>query len=117
MAIGLAEPSQANETQPDGVIVTIDMVIKPELAEAVCAGIPSMFTETVTFKGFHSIRVVRHKDAGNRLLIVEHWDTEDDYKAYQAWRNRDGALDRARENLLSIKADIWPALVGSAAAA
>jgi quinol monooxygenase YgiN len=99
----------------DGVIITIDMVIRPELAEAVCASIPGMFEETVKFKGFHSIRVVRHKDAPNRLLIVEHWDAEEDYKAYQAWRNRDGALDRARENLLSLEANVWPALVGFAA--
>jgi quinol monooxygenase YgiN len=99
----------------DGVIITVDMVIKPELAEAVCASIPAMFEDTVKFKGFHSIRVVRHQDQPNRLLIVEHWDAEDDYKAYQAWRNRDGGLDQARAHLLSIKADVWPALVGFAA--
>jgi quinol monooxygenase YgiN len=99
----------------DGVIITIDMVIKPELAEAVRASIPGMFEATVKFKGFHSIRVVQHQDQPNRLLIVEHWDAEDDYKAYQSWRNRDGELDRAREHLLSIKADVWPSLVGFAA--
>jgi heme-degrading monooxygenase HmoA len=100
---------------PDGVIITIDMVIKPEFAEAVCTGIPTMFAETVTFKGFRSIRVVRHKGAPNRLLIVEHWDTEDNYQAYQSWRNRDGAVDQSLENLSSFKVDIWPALVGFAA--
>ncbi|WP_297493620.1 putative quinol monooxygenase [Acidocella sp.] len=99
----------------DGVIITIDMVIKPELAEAVCAGIPGMFTLTVTFKGFRSIRVVRHKDAANHLLIVEHWDAEEDYRAYEAWRNRDGEMDRAREHLLSLKAEVWPGLIGFAA--
>ena len=99
----------------DGVILTIDMVIKPELAEAVCAGIPAMFDDTKKFNGFRSIRVVRHQHQPNRLLIVEHWDTEDDYNAYQNWRNRDGELNRAREHLLSIKTDIWPALVGFAA--
>ena len=101
---------------PDGVIITIDMVIKPELAEAVCAGIPAMFADTVNFKGFRSIRVVRHQGQPNRLLIVEHWDAEDDYKSYQNWRNRDGVLDTAREHLLSIKTDVWPSLVGFAAA-
>jgi quinol monooxygenase YgiN len=99
----------------DGVILTIDMVIKPELAAAVCAGIPAMFEATVRFKGFRSIRVVRHQDQPNRLLIVEHWDAEEDYKAYQDWRNRDGELDRAREHLLSIETNVWPSLVGVAA--
>lgn len=98
-----------------GVIITIDMVIKPELAEVVCAGIPAMFDATVTFKGFRSIRVVRHQHAPNHLLIVEHWDTEDDYQAYHRWRNRDGELDRAEEALLSLRTDVWPGLIGCAA--
>jgi quinol monooxygenase YgiN len=99
----------------DGVIITIDMVIKPELADMVCAGIPAMFEETVKFAGFHSIRVVRHQGQPNRLLIVEHWDREEDYNAYHHWRNRYGELDQAQENLLSIKTDVWPSLVGLAA--
>jgi quinol monooxygenase YgiN len=99
----------------DGVIITIDMVIKPELADIVCAGIPAMFAETVKFAGFHSIRVVRHQAQPNRLLIVEHWDREEDYNAYHQWRNRHGELDRAEENLLSIKTEIWPSQVGFAA--
>lgn len=99
----------------DGIIITIDMVIKPELADAVRASIPAMFTDTVNFTGFRSIRVVQHKAEPGRLLVVEHWDAEEHYRAYQNWRNRDGALDRAVENLISIRTDIWPVLVGQAA--
>lgn len=100
---------------PDGVIITIEMVIKPDVAAAVRESIPAMFTETVKFKGFRSIRVVQHQNEPDRLLIVEHWDEEADYKTYQEWRNRDGELDRARESLLSLKADVWPGLIGFAA--
>jgi quinol monooxygenase YgiN len=99
----------------DGVIITLHMIIKPELVEAVCASIPGMFGETVKFKGFRSIRVVRHQSEPNHLLVVEHWDAEDDYKAYQAWRNRDGAMDKARDSLISLQADVWPGLIGFAA--
>jgi len=99
----------------EGVIITVEMVIKPELAEAVSASIPAMFEDTVKFKGFRSIRVVAHQEQKNRLLIVEHWDAAEDYKAYHDWRNRDGALDRASDGLLSLKTDIWPSLVGFAA--
>ena len=93
----------------DGVIITIDMTIKPELAEAVCGGIPAMFAETRRFSGFRAIRAVRHGTEPNRLLIIEHWDHEQDYQAYFAWRNRDGAMDAARAHLLSITTEIWPA--------
>ena len=96
----------------DGIIITIDMVIKPELGEAVRAGIPAMMEDTPKFKGFRSIRVVQHEDDPNHLLIVEHWDTKEDYAAYNAFRNRDGGQDKAMTALLSYKNDAWPGLIG-----
>jgi quinol monooxygenase YgiN len=98
----------------DGVIITIDMVIEPGLAEQVIAGIPKMFDDTVRFAGFRSIRVVRHQHEPNHLLIVEHWDSEEHYKAYQSWRNRNGEMDAAMGHLLSYRYDVWPSLVGFA---
>ena len=97
-----------------GVIITIDMVIRPEVAEQVIAGIPKMFEDTVRFAGFRSIRVVRHQYRANHLLIVEHWDTEAHYQAYQAWRNRGGDMEAAMGQLQSYRNDVWPALVGAA---
>jgi quinol monooxygenase YgiN len=99
-----------------GVIITIDMVIKPDVAEQVIAGIPKMFEDTVRFAGFRSIRVVRHQHEPNHLMIVEHWDTESDYQAYQTWRNRDGEMDAAMGLLQSYRYDVWPSLVGFAEA-
>ena len=100
----------------DGVIITVEIVIKPELAEQVCESIPAMFDDTVTFPGFRSIRVVRNKEEPNRLLIVEHWDKEEQYHAYQAWRGERGDTDASQANLLSFRYSVWPRLVGSAEA-
>jgi quinol monooxygenase YgiN len=100
----------------DGVIITVEIVIKPELAEQVVASIPAMFDDTVTFPGFRSIRVVRHKEEPNRLLIMEHWDEEADYHAYQAFRRERGDTEANQGNLLSMSYSVWPALVGYAEA-
>ena len=99
----------------EGVIITVEIVIKPEVADAVCAGIPQMFADTVTFEGFRSIRVHRHKDQPNRVMIIEHWDREDQYQAYQDWRGED-AEKRAETfaQLESYEANVWPAFVGAA---
>lgn len=100
----------------DGVIITVEIVIKPELAEQVCASIPAMFDDTVTFKGFRSIRVLRHKDEPNRVLVLEHWDKEEHYHAYQAWRGERGDTEASQGNLLSFRYSVWPNLVGYAEA-
>lgn len=98
----------------DGVIVTIRIVIKPEFADAMCGAIPAMFQDTIKFKGFRSIRAVRQTEDTNRLLIIEHWDTEADYIAYRDWRNIEGGMQAAAANLVSMDMDIWPTLVGTA---
>jgi quinol monooxygenase YgiN len=100
----------------DGVLITIDMVIKPEVAAQVSAGIPKMFEDTARFAGFRSIRVVRHQHEPHHLLVVEHWDSEEHYRAYQTWRNRNGEMDTAMGHLLSYRCDVWPSLVGCAGA-
>ena len=100
----------------EGVTITIDMTIRPDMAEQVIAAIPAMFEDTARFPGFRSIRVVRHKDAANRLLIVERWDREEDYRAYQEWRNRDGAMDAAHQALEAYDMQVWAAEVGEAVA-
>src|SRR3546814_12930771 len=79
----------------DGVIITVDMVIKPEFSEAARSGIPAMLKDTARFKGLRSIRVVQHQHDPHHVLIVEHWDCEGDYKTYYAWRDRDGDMARA----------------------
>jgi quinol monooxygenase YgiN len=101
----------------EGVIITIEMVIKPELAEQVIAGIPALCKDTVSRPGFRKIRVVQNKDEPNRVLIMEHWDREEDYQAYQAWRRETSDMGAAMANLLSYKSDVWPGLVGAAVAA
>jgi quinol monooxygenase YgiN len=98
----------------EGVIITVDMVIKPEFAEQVAASIPAMFYDTVRFEGFRSIRVVRHKNEPNHLMVIEHWDEEANYKAYMAWRNRNGEMDAALSALVSINTEVWPSQIGFA---
>ena len=99
----------------EGVTITIDMVIKPEFAEQVTAGIPAMFADTRRFEGFREIRVVRHRDQPNRLKVIERWDSEAHYQVYIDWRTRKGDMDAAAPTLLSITTDVWPVLIGSAA--
>src|SRR3546814_20394435 len=91
----------------DGVIITVDMVIKPEFSEAVRSGIPAMLKDTARFKGLRSIRVVQHPHDPHHVLIVEHWDCECDYKTYSAWPDRHGALSTPLALRPTTRMDGW----------
>lgn len=95
----------------DGVTITMDLDVKPEAVEGLAAGLPEMIKETAQFKGFQSIRIVRN---GNRILLIEQWDSEDDYKAYIAWRTERGDMDGLGMAVNGVQSGVWPTLIATA---
>ena len=95
----------------DGVIVTFEMELKPEVVEGYLANAGKMLVDTAKFPGYRKIRIVQNKDEPNRLLFIEHWDSEEDYRKYIAWRQERGELDRLKLTTISTTTRIWPNLV------
>lgn len=81
-----------------GVVVTLDLDVKPEVIDAMCAGLPEMIKETATRPGFVEIRIVRQADT-NRMLFIERWESEQAYHDYIAWRTERGDMDGFAEGL------------------
>jgi quinol monooxygenase YgiN len=96
-----------------GVMVTVEMVFKPGTADAFCASLPEMLKDTAKRAGFQSLKAVRHKDDPNKVLMVEHWDSEDQYNAYLAWRQERGDMDALGPSLISFQANFWPHVVAN----
>lgn len=94
----------------DGISVTVEMVIKPELVEHFLAGMPEGLKQTGAFPGCRDIRVVRHKSDANKILLIEEWDSEEAHQAYIAWRTERGEMDLG-DLLVSYREDVWPTLV------
>ncbi len=92
------------------VTVTFEMRLKPGMGDAIGRGAPAMVEETATRPGFRDIRIVRHKDDPDRILMVETWDSEADYRAYLDWRAAQGS--RADKLMASPpEINIWPVTV------
>ena len=70
----------------DGVKVTYVMNLKPEVTEAFCASMPQMLPDTRAFKGCRNVNVYRSNDDANKIILIEEWDSKQDYEAYLAWR-------------------------------
>lgn len=96
----------------DGITVTVLVDVKPEEIEAACLNLPETVKDTAKFPGFRSIRILRHDKDRNRVLIVEQWDREEDFRTYVAWRQEHGGgLGRVANN---VQIDIWPTVIASA---
>jgi quinol monooxygenase YgiN len=98
----------------DGVSITFDFRLKPEAAEAFLAAGQAILSGAAEFPGFRSIRVVRHKDDLNRVLLIERWDSEDAYRGYVAWRTETGATAAFREVIETAEANVWPTVIAEA---
>ena len=95
-----------------GVKITFVLNLKPEVTEQMCAGFSEMLKDTRKFPGCRSVNIYRNDEDPNKIILLEEWDSRQDYEKYLAWRNEDGALDKMGEVLTSItKPEYWPILI------
>lgn len=89
--------------------VTFVMDIKAEAAEAVCASFEVMLPDTRAFPGCIAVNAYRSAEHPNRVILIEEWDSEEDYGKYLAWRSQDGSLDQMADFLAApSQPQIWP---------
>jgi quinol monooxygenase YgiN len=101
----------------DHVIVTAVLSIKPEFTDSFSASLPTLFEDTAKQKGFRSIRADRHETHPNKILLVEEWETPQDYRNYVAWRESRGDLGQMAEVMSAApELNIWSHAIGSATA-
>ena len=92
----------------DGVTATVVLEFKSGAADEHLKKMPAMLIETRNFQGFRDIRVLRHEDNPDRLILIEDWDSITDYRAYVAWRTEQGTMDNVGQMLaVPPRIDVW----------
>jgi heme-degrading monooxygenase HmoA len=99
----------------DGVTITFEMKLKPEVVPIFPQMGPQILASPSQFPGFRSLRIVQNKDDPARILYIEKWDTEADYKAYIAERTRGGEMGKLAEMVTATDMNVWPTLIGEIA--
>ena len=92
----------------DGVTIIMTMDVKPEVVDALATGFPEMIKDTAKRPGFRNIRIVRN---GNKLNLIEEWDSEADYDAYIAWRTERGEMEALGSMVNGVTKEVWPTLI------
>ncbi|WP_340317350.1 putative quinol monooxygenase [Rhizorhabdus argentea] len=91
------------------VIITMVIQFKPEVADAACSGFPAGVEATRKFKGFRDLKVRRNAEDASRVIIIEEWDSKEDYQAYVAWRMTEAGAEAFAATLAGPpQVDCWP---------
>jgi len=78
------------------ITVTVELPLKPGVLEQYQAVITEMLKDTVNQPGFGWIKIHRSAQGENKVMFIEEWASEEDYRAYLAWRaqgNRNPLMD------------------------
>jgi len=77
----------------NGVTVTVNWIIKPELVEDFIATLEKMFHQTRLREGFRNIRLLRSDADSNHFILIEEWDAAQNFQDYVAWRTGRGEME------------------------
>jgi quinol monooxygenase YgiN len=73
-------------------LVILELKAKTEHIEAVKSFLNARLPETRAYKGCQSITAYVNTDDGRTVVAVEHWDTQEAYQKYLAWRTETGVM-------------------------
>jgi len=77
----------------NGVTVTVNWIIKPELVDNFVATLETMFQQTRLREGFRNIRLLRSDADLNHFILIEEWDTAQNFRDYVTWRTGRGEME------------------------
>lgn len=76
----------------EGVIVTVKLSVKPDRLEELVNMLGAMFPVTRLRKGFRDIQLLKSGIESNVVLLLEEWDTAQDFQAYIEFRVEAGEM-------------------------
>ena len=76
------------------VLILVELRVKPESIDAMRAWVKDVLPDTRAAEGCEGITVHANLDDRSNLVLVEHWNSKQQYEKYRAWRVERG--DHAR---------------------
>lgn len=95
----------------EGVIVTVKLSVKPDRLEELVNMLGAMFPVTRLRKGFRDIQLLKSGIESNVVLLLEEWDTAQDFQTYIEFRVKTGEMATISELTDSPpRIEIWDCL-------
>ena len=79
--------------------VILDVRAKPGTGDELVTFFRSILPETRACEGCTSVDALRNSDDADNVVLVEVWETREQYEQYLAWQRERGTSDRLMEAL------------------
>ncbi len=79
--------------------VFLEVRAKPGTGAELIAFFRSILPETRAHEGCTSVDALQNSDDADNVVLVEVWETREQYEKYLAWRREKGTSDRLMEAL------------------
>ena len=79
--------------------VILEVKAKPGTGDELIAFFRSVLPETRAYEGCTSVETLRNSDDADNVVVVEVWETREQYEKYLAWQRERGTSARLMEAL------------------
>ncbi len=76
------------------VLVLLEVSLKPENVNDFTNFMKNELHDTRGFDGCNGLTVHKNQDDSNNMVIVEDWDSRQQYEKYLSWRTERGDLEK-----------------------
>ena len=81
------------------VRVILEVKAKPGTGDELVAFFRSILPETRAYEGCTSVDALQNSDDADSVVVVEEWETHEQYENYLAWQRERGTSDRLKQAL------------------
>jgi len=79
--------------------VILELKAKPGTGDELVAFFGSILPETRAYEGCTSVDTLQNRDNADNVVVVEVWDSHEQYEKYLAWQRDRGTSDRLMDAL------------------
>lgn len=81
------------------VNVILEVKAKPEKVDELKQVLKTILPDTREYQGCMGVKVLLNQDEPLNIVLLENWESRQDYESYLAWRSETGALQKLAELL------------------
>ena len=78
------------------ILLIAEVNIKPDKVEELQNYMAEILPDTRSFEGCNSIEIYMNSEDNTKMVLVENWESIDNYHKYHEWRVEMGAIDIIR---------------------